>query len=212
MSEFSPSKQSFYRGSSNRTTRKSKFRASSGNYASDSFDNNDYNASSMRSNTSKNIADNKSSSGSSHGFKRQSYDQHAPILSKNSKTEYEPYPRYEGGSGSSMSNIYTVQNRGIKKVIPSQNVNVSNTDTEDNKNISYSPSKSNKQQRRIPKRIIHKLYAKNIPRVSDFSRHDMTEVTQASDERSIFDRLKDNDTKVASKAAENILNSFEDYK
>ena len=212
MSEFSPSKQSFYRGNSNRTSRKAKLRANGGNYASDGFDNSGYKASSMRFNTSKNIHENKSSSGSSHGFKRQSYGQRTPILSKNSKTEYEPYPRYEGGSGSSMSGINTAQNRRIQKVIPPRNADVSNTDTEDNKNSSYSPSKSSKQQRRIPKRIIRKLDEKSIPRAPDFGRRDMTEITQASDERSIFDRLRDPDTKVASKAAENILNSFEEYK
>lgn len=210
MSDFSPSKQSFYRGT-NKSTRK-KFRASGATYASDGFEaQGGYKGSPLKYKTASKISDNRSTNGDAMNAADKIYSQRTPLSSKNLKTEYEAYPRY-GDSGSSLSSAYRLQNHRIQKIVPSRGgESVSGTDIEDSKQSGYSPSKSSKQQKRIPKRNIRKLDEKSVPRAPDFSRREVSEYTPSAEERDIFARLKDPDSKVASKAAEQILNNYEEY-
>lgn len=211
MSEFSPSKQSFYRGNSNSSTRK-RMKASGGNYASDGFEaNGSYKGSSIKYKSTNHISASKSIDGSLSNTRNAPYGQRTPFSSKNSQSENQGHPKQT--SNKTISIINRSQNSGVQKIVP----NKQNSETysqaggEDFKGSYYSPSKSSKQQRRISKQSIKKLDEKSLPRALDFSRRETTDNTQVIDENDVFAKLKDPDSKVASKAAESLLNNFEEY-
>lgn len=202
MSDFSPSKQSFYRGSSNKSSRRNKIRPSGGNYASDGFEaQGGYKGSPLKYKTSTYIPDNHSINGDARMTKKASYGKRSPLSSKNTKSEYEPYAKFEGGSS---------QQQRIQKIRPGGHDALSVSESEDYKTSKYTPSRSS-NQRRISKRNIRKLDEKSVPRAPDFSRREPSEYTQATDKRDVFARLKDPDSKIASKAAETLIKNYSDH-
>ena len=208
MSDFSPTKNSFYRGRSNRSTRRN-FKSGSG--SSNGFDlEGGSHGSERKFRSSSGIPDMSPTNKNNLESRNPSYGQRTPFQNKSNKTGYEDLKR--NGSGShTISVIKSSQRNRVKKVVPGQkNGDINHTDTEDNLTIKSTPNKFSKQ-RKIPRRSIRKLDDKSVPRPPDFSRRETTDNTMISEEKSIFSKLNDADSKVSSKAAEHLLNNFSEY-
>jgi hypothetical protein len=58
--------------------------------------------------------------------------------------------------------------------------------------------------------ILNKLDENSVPRGPDFGRREAIETTPLIEEKDVFSRLKDPDSKVSSKAAEYLINNYEE--
>lgn len=205
MSEFNPTKQSFYRGRSNRNTRRN---FANGNSSSNGFDLDKNSQSPSKFGSSRSIS-HYNANGISKSMSKATPLSHSKRSSMRSNREYG-----ENGTSSIQNNTITVINPSgshqIHKVYPDRPNNSSNTDTE-NGSVRFTPNKLSKQ-RRISKRNIKKLDEKSIPRGPDLSRKAEVDSTPLVEDRNIFARLKDPDSKVCSKAAEYLISNYNEHK
>lgn len=204
MSDFNPTKQSFY---SRRTVRQPRKGNRNGNSASDGFEINGLKQTPSKFKSSMSIS-NLDDDVRSQGR----VDSRNSIYSRRSAQKNKGTGLSYGNNGlatnKTISVINTAQNSRIQKVVPG-NERSSHTDTEDSKTSKSTPHKF--KHRRIPKRSIKKLDEKSVPRGPDFGKRDTLDNTPVVDERDIFEKLKDPDSKVASKAAENLVNNFSEH-
>jgi hypothetical protein len=206
MSEFNPTKQSFYNGKSNRNTRRN---FKNGSNASNGFDLENNSKSPSKFGSSRSISQVQAGGEVSKSVSKATPLSYSKRSSMRSNREYG-----ENGNSEIKNNTITVINSSgsqqIKKIYPDRPNNSSNTDTE-NGSSKFTPNKLS-NQRRISKRNIKKLDEKSIPRGPDLSRKTEVESAPLIDERNIFARLKDPDSKVCSKAAEYLISNYNEHK
>jgi hypothetical protein len=151
MSDFNPTKQSFYRGKDNRSTRRN-FRNgsnSSNGFGIDGIDN-----SPSKFKTSASVSKFSAHEGVSRSAVKPSPSAYSKRSSFKSNREYGSDDNTKHLANNTISVIHAHDNSQIQKIVPGKSIGkASYTDTEDNKTTKSTP-KSVPKQRRISKRNI----------------------------------------------------------
>ncbi len=207
MSEFNPTKQSFYREGSNRSSRK---QLVNGGNSSNGFDLEGGMSSSSKFKSSSSIPKIKEEDGSPTDSKYSLYSKRHLNNSKYSSNGNNKFER-NSDRNSTISVINSTANSRIQKIIPKDGNDklANNTDVEDNKSTKSSPNKYSKQKK-ISRSSIKRLDEKSVPRAPDFSKREATDI-EIVEEKDVFVQLNHPDSKISSKAAEVLINNYEEY-
>lgn len=198
MSEFSPNKQVPSRGGSNRSQRKNNINVGSPS-KSHYNEGRKYTSSSIKREV-ENYSTNEGSAAKTRNIFNAQRNSNKSRSSNNINENYE-----KNGDRNSVASG-NANNLRLYKASSGQAD--ANFDFEDNKSMRSSPSKYTK--RKISKRNIKKLDDVNVPRAPDFSKRNPLE-PELVEESDIFSRLSNPDSKVSSKAADTLINNYEEY-
>ena len=200
MSDFNPTKQSFYRGDSNINSRRKIANSNSSNDVD--LEGGNSSSSKFKSSSSIPIIEGEYSPSES---KLSLYSKHNLKSNKSSQLGQHPKER-----NSTISVTSHTSNSRIQKIIPKgAGGEPQNTDIEDNKSTISSQSRFSKQNR-VSKSNFKRVDNSNDLRVSEFNKKEIVS-NDIVEEKDVFAQLNNSDSKFSLKAVELLSKNFEEY-